>query len=117
MSVRKGVSHIAVTLLALGFAGAPAAWADAAQNQLTLTSQGVETDPGGAFVSVSVQNGTPRLQNEVIVSCVFLNGETPLGSAATSIYAIPAGETGYDQVRLLGASSATSAACKITSAQ
>ncbi|MGQ3673734.1 hypothetical protein ACT6QG_15225 [Xanthobacter sp. TB0136] len=104
-------------LMAFSLAGAAGAGAGVGQNQLTLTSQGVETDEAGAFISVSVQNATPKEQNEVVVRCVFLNRGRTLGSASTPLYAIPSGKTGYGQVRLLGATSATSAACTITSAE
>ncbi len=112
-----GFARTACVLGALMGAGASAALADGGTSQLSLTTQEFMTDEGGAFISVAVKNGAAQEQNQVIVSCVFRAGQTPVGSAATPLYAIPAGETGYGQVRLIGATSATSASCSITSAQ
>ncbi|MGE4372568.1 MAG: hypothetical protein AB7E29_06630 [Xanthobacter sp.] len=83
---------------------------------LTLTTSAVDTDPGGTFVSVSVKNETDKTLNQINVRCLFLDGDSAAGSASTPIYATPPGETGYGQVRLIGAD-ATSASCRITSAQ
>lgn len=87
-----------------------------ALTRLTLVSGTVGTDPGGAFVSVSVKNETDKTLNQINVRCLFLDGDNAAGSASTPIYATPPGETGHGQVRLIGAD-ATSASCRITSAQ
>lgn len=113
---RKACAGVALVATFIG-AGFSAAMADVSAAQLSLTTQEFMTDEGGAFISVAVKNGAAQEQNQVIVSCVFRAGQTPVGSAATPLYAIPAGETGYGQVRLIGATSATSASCSITSAQ
>lgn len=114
---RSGLVRAAYVLGAFIGAGVPVAMAEGGAAQLSLTTQNFMTDEGGAFISVAVKNGAAQEQNQVIVSCVFRVGQTPVGSAATPLYAIPAGETGYGQVRLIGATSATSASCSITSAQ
>lgn len=108
---------MACAVVALVGADIAAAMADGNTAQLSLTSREFMTDEGGAFITVAVKNGTTQQQNQVIVSCVFRAGRTPIGSAATPLYAIPAGDTGHGQVRLIGATSATSASCSITSAQ
>ena len=81
---------------------------------LTLAADKVRSDGGGAFVSVSVTNGTTQVIDQIIVTCTFKDGAKTVGTASTTLFATVPGTTGQDQVRLLGAR-ATSADCAITS--
>ncbi|MDQ0503791.1 hypothetical protein [Xanthobacter agilis] len=84
---------------------------------LKLTSGPVRTDPAGAFVSVGVANTTTTIFGQIVVTCTFTGGGQTLGTSSTTLFSVVGGTTGNDQVRLIGATSATAATCEITSAQ
>ncbi len=105
----------AMALLPLLATGAVAA--DGIPAGLKLTAGKVETDAAGAFVSVAVANGTATTFGQIIVSCSFTGGGQTLGTSSTTLFSTVGGTTGNDQVRLMGATSATAAACEITRAQ
>lgn len=104
-------SAVLAPILALAASAGPA-MADPAD--LTLTTDKVHNDPGGAFISVSVKNNTAATINQIVVTCSFTNGGAKVGTSTTTLFATVGGTTGSDQVRLLG-QSATSADCAITS--
>ncbi|MFG1378063.1 hypothetical protein [Xanthobacter autotrophicus] len=81
---------------------------------LQLTTGKVITDPAGAFISVSVKNGTTAPISEAYVACEFFAGNRALGKSSTTLFSIVPGVTGSDQVRLLGGTSANRATCTIT---
>ncbi|MDI4657188.1 hypothetical protein [Xanthobacter autotrophicus] len=89
------------------------AWAQSSA-ALQLTTGKVITDPAGAFISVSVKNGTTALVSEAYVACAFFAGNRALGKSSTTLFSIVPGVTGTDQVRLLGGTSANRATCAIT---
>lgn len=104
---------VTLPLLAAGAGAAPAA----APDGLRLAAGQVRTDAAGAFVSVAVENGTQKEFGQIVVTCAFTGGGKALGNSATTLFSVVGGTTGNDQVRLLGATSATAATCEITSAQ
>ena len=88
----------------------------AAPQGLELTSGKVLTDPAGAFVSVQVKNTGTIVLAQIVVSCEFFTAKNKsLGTSSTTLFSTVPGVTGADQVRLMGATSATSAKCAITS--
>ena len=95
---------------------APASAQSSAQSSaaLQLTTGKVVTDPAGAFISVSVKNGTTAPISETYVACEFFAGNRALGKSSTTLFSIVPGVTGTDQVRLLGGTSANRATCAIT---
>ncbi|MFG1373490.1 hypothetical protein V5F32_15050 [Xanthobacter oligotrophicus] len=105
-------------VLAFGVAACVAGVAAPASAQssaaLQLTTGKVITDPAGAFISVSVKNGTPAPISEAYVACEFFAGNRALGKSSTTLFSIVPGVTGTDQVRLLGGTSANRATCSIT---
>ena len=103
-----------VTVAALLAAATPAL---ANVSYLKLAYQQVRTDPAGAFVNVAVQNSGTLMLSQIVVSCDFFAGKKKIGTASTTLFSTFPGMTGQDQVRLLGASAATSATCAITSPQ
>lgn len=82
---------------------------------LKLTYGKVSTDPAGAFVSVQVANTGTITLAQVVVGCDFFAKKQSLGTSTTTLFASVPGVTGQDQVRLLGATGATSATCSILS--
>ncbi|MCG5235080.1 hypothetical protein [Xanthobacter oligotrophicus] len=104
-------------VLAFGVAACVAGVATPASAQtaaLQLTTGKVITDPAGAFISVSVKNGTTAPISEAYVACEFFAGNRALGKSSTTLFSIVPGVTGTDQVRLLGGTSANRATCSIT---
>ena len=104
-------------VLACGIAACVAGGAAPASAQtaaLQLTTGKVVTDPAGAFISVSVKNGTAAPIAEAYVACEFFAGSRALGKSSTTLFSIVPGVTGTDQVRLLGGTSANRATCAIT---
>lgn len=104
-----------LSLLAGPFAAALWVAAAVAAPTLEVTAGDVRTDAAGAFVNVAVRNPGPDSLDQVQVSCTFYAGRTSLGSSRTTIFSTPPGQTGRDQVRLLGATGANRAACVVTS--
>ncbi|MFG1477050.1 hypothetical protein V5F53_00130 [Xanthobacter sp. V4C-4] len=100
--------------LSLASGGALAAGGPAG---LTLSTNTLRTDAAGAFISVAVQNTASTTFGQVVVSCTFTGGGRTLGTSSTTLFSLVGGTTGNDQVRLMGATAATAAACEITSAQ
>lgn len=82
---------------------------------LKLVYGPVITDPAGAFVNVQVQNAGTIMLAQIVVSCDFVSGKRKIGSSSTTLFSSFPGATGQDQVRLMGATTATSATCSITS--
>ncbi|MFG1299456.1 hypothetical protein V5F49_06620 [Xanthobacter sp. V3C-3] len=80
---------------------------------LELTPGKVRTDPAGAYVTVAVKNNGADVVAQTQVTCAFFAGKRALGKSSTVLFAIVPGVTGTDQVRMLGASSATRADCAI----
>ncbi|MGU3492834.1 hypothetical protein ACLBXM_02225 [Xanthobacteraceae bacterium A53D] len=80
---------------------------------LQLTADAVQTDPAGAFVNVRVKNVGSAVISQIEVGCRFLAGGKAIGESSTTLYASVPGVTGIGQVRLLGATGATSARCGI----
>ncbi len=80
---------------------------------VTLAMGKVRTDAAGAFVTVTANNATAESLPEVQVQCTFYAGNRVLGTAATKIFSVFAASSGSDQVRLLGASGANRAVCRI----
>ncbi len=88
----------------------------AAPQGLELTAGKALTDPAGAFVNVQVKNTGTIVLAQIVVTCEFFNAKNKsLGSSYTTLFSTVPGVTGADQVRLMGATSATSAKCAITS--
>ncbi len=98
----------AVSPMAIAPAAADPAW-------LKLTYGGVLTDPAGAFVNVQVANAGTIMVSQIVVSCDFFSKKKKIGTSSTTLFSSFPGITGQDQVRLIGATSATSATCAITS--
>ncbi|QRG08290.1 hypothetical protein EZH22_08295 [Xanthobacter dioxanivorans] len=106
-----------VALFAVLLAGAALPASAQTQTQapgLVLSTGKVFTDAAGAYISVSVKNAGTATVAEAYVACEFFAGNRTLGKAATTVFSIVGGMTGSDQVRMLGASRATRAACAIT---
>ncbi len=82
---------------------------------LKLSYGNVITDPGGAFVNVQVANAGTLMISQIVVSCDFFAKKKKLGTSSTTLFSSFPGVTGQDQVRLLGATNASSATCSITS--
>ncbi|MFG1464460.1 hypothetical protein V5F77_16340 [Xanthobacter sp. DSM 24535] len=83
---------------------------------LNLTTGAVVTDPSGAFISVQVANSGTIMLNQIVVTCDFFSkSKKKLGTSSTTLFSTFPGITGSDQVRLMGATSAVSATCAITS--
>ncbi|MFG1427758.1 hypothetical protein [Roseixanthobacter glucoisosaccharinicivorans] len=90
--------------------------ASAAPAGLALTTGSVVTDPTGAFVNVQVANSGTLMLSQIIVTCDFFSkSKKKLGTSSTTLFSTFPGLTGSDQVRLMGATSAVSATCAITS--
>ncbi|MEP9376277.1 hypothetical protein ABLE91_06180 [Aquabacter sp. CN5-332] len=81
---------------------------------LKLTYGQVVTDPTGAFVSVQVANTGTITLSQIVVTCNFFAKKKNVGSSYTTLFSSFPGITGQDQVRLMGATSATTATCAIT---
>lgn len=106
---------IKATTVLLACAGlVPAGLALADPAGLVLTQGKVRTDPAGAFVDVAVKNAGAAAVDRVAVRCEFFAQKTALGTSATTLFALVPGVTGTDQVRLMGATSATDATCALT---
>ncbi|OYX14568.1 MAG: hypothetical protein B7Z15_03505 [Rhizobiales bacterium 32-66-8] len=88
-----------------------------AQTTSTLElSQGkVITDPAGAFITVQVKNAGAKAVDKIVVGCEFFAGKKSLGTSSTTLFGTVPGVTGSDQVRLIGATSAKTATCAVTS--
>lgn len=84
---------------------------------LSLSAGAVETDSSGGFITVNVKNASQTTYGEIVVTCAFYGNGSALGTSSTVLFATVPGATGSDQVRLMGASAATSAKCRITSAK
>lgn len=98
----------------LSLAAAPAAGAAAVAGEgVTITTGKVLSDAAGASVMVSARNPTAETIPELEVNCTFYAGRRALGSAGTRILSTPPGGNRSDQVRLLGATSATRVACAL----
>ncbi|OYX67493.1 MAG: hypothetical protein B7Y95_23115 [Rhizobiales bacterium 32-66-11] len=102
--------------LPLALAGPGVSSAAAAPVGLTLTTGSVITDPTGAFISVQVANSGTLMLSQIVVTCDFFSkSKKKLGTSSTTLFSTFPGLTGSDQVRLMGATSAVSATCAITS--
>ncbi|OYW32009.1 MAG: hypothetical protein B7Z41_09675 [Rhizobiales bacterium 12-66-7] len=123
--------------LPLALAGPGVSSAAAAPVGLTLTTGSVITDPTGAFISVQVANSGTLMLSQIVVTCdfsvqvantgtlmlsqivvtcdFFSKSKKKLGTSSTTLFSTFPGLTGSDQVRLMGATSAVSATCAITS--
>ncbi|MET3354666.1 hypothetical protein V5F34_12860 [Xanthobacter autotrophicus] len=113
----KSFSTVLALSVAVGIGAGVAGFAAPAAAQtaaLQLTTGKVVTDPAGAFISVSVKNGTTAPISETYVACEFFAGNRALGKSSTTLFSIVPGVTGSDQVRLLGGTSANRATCAIT---
>lgn len=82
---------------------------------LKLVYGPVITDPAGAFVNVQVQNAGTIMLAQIVVTCDFMAGKKKVGTSSTTLFSSFPGVTGQDQVRLMGATTATTATCSITS--
>jgi len=111
----RGIAAAALWGSALLAAGGAAA--EGAPAGLTLSTDKLRTDAGGAYISVAVANKTPTTFGQIIVTCAFSAGDKTLGTSSTTLFSVVGGTTGNDQVRLFGATSATAAKCEITRAQ
>lgn len=103
----------AAFVAAIGPAAITPAAADPAW--LKLTYGGVLTDPAGAFVNVQVDNAGTLMISQIVVSCDFFAKKKKLGTSSTTLFSSFPGISGQGQVRLIGATGATSATCAITS--
>ncbi|HQS07277.1 MAG: hypothetical protein B7Y12_15840 [Rhizobiales bacterium 24-66-13] len=102
--------------LPLSFAVPAVLPASAAPAGLSLTTGSVITDPTGAFISVQVANTGTLMLSQIVVTCDFFSkSKKKLGTSSTTLFSTFPGITGADQVRLMGATSAVSATCAITS--
>lgn len=106
----RSASAVAIAAIAGAVAVLPAA---ALAATLELTPGQVRTDPAGAYVTVAVKNTGTDVVPQTQVTCAFFAGKRALGKSSTVLFAIVPGVTGTDQVRLLGATSATRADCAI----
>ena len=96
----------------LATACAPAVAADAG---LALVQGKVYSDAVGSVVDVALTNGGAQPVGSAVVTCRFTGrGGQALGAANTSLFNILPGQTGTDQVHLMGAA-ADKAECTVTS--
>lgn len=106
---------IAGAALAAAFGAAAITPAVADPAWLKLTYGGVASDPAGAFVNVQVDNAGTIMISQIVVSCDFFAKKKKIGTSSTVLFSSFPGISGQGQVRLMGATNATSATCAITS--